>query len=184
LANLQNQYNQTTDSTAKNQLGAQITDIQNQILGAQADATVKVAQSEMMTQMNGGNSNSNTGVDSNTQTKKLADVQSSENLVKTAYNNGLENLMSYGGDSPDNVQQLDDTYYYTYGNLYMQDRVLQQASMSSIPQIEAMIKNDFLKNIKDSNLKTQLQQSYVSTLTLLCPFAQNKPTACNPISAQ
>ena len=151
-------------------VNAKIQDTTNQIADAQAAATILTAQTEISAQMNGGNSNNfNSSGDSVTQTKTLQDVRNNEDNVNKAYNEGLQNLQLLGADTPDNIKKLDSTYYYNYGQLLLQDSILQNAPVDGIKQVNSQVINGILNNMSaDDPNKAKLQASITTTMAKLC----------------
>jgi hypothetical protein len=140
-----------------------VQNLKNQIYDQEASVVVLTAQAGMADVTNVGN----VGTDAGT-FKTLADVTAAKSLVDLAYNNGIDNLQMLGGDSPDNIQAMDDTYYYTYGKLLLQESVLIHAPVMGIQEVNNKVIAGMLNKITDPTEKAALQVQIDSTMTILC----------------
>lgn len=171
---LKQQYNgPATDQATRDLLATQIEDTKNQIDDAVVPLILSTAQATISAQLNYTLAQSLSDA-SKTPTEKLAIIQTSKGLINQAYNTAVDNLTLYDGDIEENFAVLDTQYYYTYGELLLQESVALNSAIDGIKKIEAEVKTGMLDKLPDgSQQKNQLKSDTDAAMRRLCTFAPN-----------
>ena len=99
-------------------------------------------------------------------TRRSVIMQQAKDLTQQAWESGSNDLQRRGVDSGQQ-EILDDTYFMTYGNLVLREQIERRAPVDAVPVVKREV-GEYIDSIVDPVKKQQLQESYDTSMRLLC----------------